>query len=190
MEDVEDRHMNKKYKNVSEMVNDLADKEFKQEYKNHSDRTALSSFLFKLRAKHDITQKEMAKRLDCTQGKISKIENSYDEDLQLKDLIGYAKALNLQLSLGFLKQNRTSADSIKYHALKIKEHLDRLAELPDGDEQLFKGVSGFFGEYFFNMLNMFQKSVEKLNIKNPHMKETIHITNTIDVHEKPLAEVI
>jgi hypothetical protein len=103
----------------------------------------------------------------------------------------YSIALNLQLSLGFLNKKRTSADSIKYHALKIKEHLDKLADLSDGkDEILHKAIAGFFGEYFFNMIEMFQKSLTKLNQKTPEKERTIHINKAVDLQSKYSEELV
>ncbi|EKD26307.1 MAG: transcriptional regulator, XRE family [uncultured bacterium] len=174
--------MNKLYNNVSDLIEGSVDKDFKKKFDESIRNRSLSTHLLALRCKNGITQKEMAHRIKCNQSKISKIENALDENLQVKDLIDYATALNLQLTISFLEKSRTSADSIKYHALKIKEHLDRLADLSEDDEKIHKGISGFFGEYFFNMINMFQESFNKLNRQTSFNEEPIHISQSVDTN--------
>lgn len=94
--------MAKQYKNVSEMMNNL---KTSQKVKNKVERDVkgkiLSQYLFKLRCANNMTQQSIAKKLKCSQGRISKIESSFDKNLKIEDLIFYANACNLVLEIGF-----------------------------------------------------------------------------------------
>ena len=51
---------------------------------------------------------------------------------------------------------------MKSLAFQIKHEMDALASLAANDHVIAKGVSDFFGEAFFNLVNMLQSSAEKL----------------------------
>lgn len=109
-----------------------------------------------------LSQTALAKKLKCSQSRISKIENGTDDQIRMADLRAYASALQtgMLLSLGEPKQN--AVESIKHHAMQIKHHLDQLAALARKDEQISSGVQDFFGETLFNMLKIIEDSAQKL----------------------------
>lgn len=153
------------YNSVSEMVKNLVeDKEFQAEFERELANKKLAKTLFAMRCAQGITQSEIALRMNCTQGRISKLENSGIDGIRVGDLVLYAKALNLQTSIGFEKDIKT-VDRVKYHAFQIKKHLDQLADLAHQDDQIFYGVLKFYKEYLFNTLELFKKSFDKLTKK-------------------------
>lgn len=155
---------NKTYGSVEEMIQDLSvDSEFKKEALQEIKNRALSRFLSSLRCSQGLKQKEMAAKMGCTQSRISKIENAHDKDISVKDLLEYGDVLDLKLEIGFRKQGEVEiVDLIKYHAFKIRDYLDTLAKLAGKDKTMVEGVSAFFGEAFFNMVNIIQDSASKL----------------------------
>ena len=108
--------MGKKYKNFKQLVDSITSSDkFKDEVKQEITSRALAKFLFYLRCEHNLTQKELADRVGCSQSRISKIEGSYDKDINLQDLFDYGKALNLQLELGYRDKSAKIVDLVNYH---------------------------------------------------------------------------
>lgn len=176
--------MAKHYKNVTALAEDLtADKRFKTELEDIVRRHSLSKALFALRCSKKVSQSEMASRMQCSQGRISKLEHASDETIKVKDMAEYASALGLEVSMSFAGRNRTAVDSVKYHALKIKEHLDRLGALAKKDEKLLEGISNFFGEAFVNLVAIVQSSASKLPKKRRRRDELVHISGIPAEHE-------
>ena len=171
--------MGKKFKDVSEMVSELSkDKEFKKETVETIKKRGLAKFLFFLRCDQKLTQKELAKKIGCSQGRVSKIESSQDEDLGVKDLLDYGNALSLQLQFGYRDKSPKRTDLIKYHAIKIKQYFDELVKLAEKDEEMIKGLAKFHIEGIFNITGMIAESLAKLKKKLPETmtKEAIHIS--------------
>lgn len=175
--------MTKQYKNVNEMIKKLSsDKKFIEEASKEIKNKKIAKFLFTLRCRHNLTQKELADKIGCTQSRISKVENSYDKDISIKDLEDYGKALNLQLEIGYRSKNVNRANLIKYHAFRIKELLNELAELAGKDEAMNISVFKFCDEFGFNIFKMITESVAKLGIAKKILKskEKIHISDPIN----------
>jgi transcriptional regulator with XRE-family HTH domain len=137
--------MNQKYSNVSDMLDGIGlDSETKELYKNAARQSRLSRMLFALRCKADMTQTEMAERLGCRQSVISRIENSTDAKLSLEDLLRYAKALDMQLNIGFCDKKATFVEQLKYHLQCLDKTIKGLLELADDDLSILAGAAGVF----------------------------------------------
>jgi len=186
--------MAKTYKNVKEMIRNMAtEQRLKMSISKEMASTQLSKFLITLRCKNNLTQKQIAKKIGCTQSRISKIETSQDEDIRIKDLIDYAKALNLKLEIGYRHSSMKIVDLIKYHALKISEYLNQLVAITRDKEDaaIDKGVESFFGETIYNMIRLIAEpylKFKKIKDKRKQEKEVIHISNPFDLHEKNFHE--
>ncbi len=80
--------MAKTYQNVEEMVKDLSENnKLKKDALREIKSKTLSKYLFSLRCEHGLTQAKLSKKMNCSQGTISKIENSYDNEITVKDLL-------------------------------------------------------------------------------------------------------
>ncbi len=153
----------KQYTNVSELVRDLSeDRAFAEDFDRHVSRRRIVKYLFALRTTRGMSQKDIAERLRCTQSRISKLENGDDDDLRLGDLCGYLDALELSMHLVVSPKNDTAVNLVKHHAFSIKEIMDHLTNLAQGDEKIAKGVANFLGEAFFNLVNMLGGSARRL----------------------------
>lgn len=153
----------KRYSNVKDLVNATArDAEFKRNFEEEFDATKLVRMLSSARAARGITQSELARKLGCGQPRISKIENSRDASLRVRDIVDYAKALEINIAFHVTGGRRNAAEEIKFHAFEMKRKLEELAELADGDAELIKGITNFFGEAFFNVTAMIAQAAEKL----------------------------
>ena len=153
----------KQYSNVKDLVNATAkDAEFKRNFEEEFNARKLVRMLSSARASRGITQTELARKLGYGQPRISKIENSRDDSLRVRDIVDYAKALEINIAFHVTGGKRNAADEIKFHAFEMKRKLEELAELADGDAQLIRGITHFFGEAFFNVTNMIVEAAEKL----------------------------
>ncbi len=118
--------------------------------------------LHALRAAKGISQAEIAEQLDCSQSRVSKIENGEDGELRISELEAYARAMDRDLHVGFSNRGLTGLDRIKSHAFAIHRELCRMAELAENDESIARGVVKTFNEVLFNQLNLLQLASTKL----------------------------
>lgn len=91
-----------------------------------------------------------------------KLAASVDDDLRLGDVREYAQATGYQVRLMLVPEEARPVDEVKYHAFRIKGLLDQLAALAQDDHKIAEGVSGFFGEAFFNLVHILQEAANKL----------------------------
>ena len=177
--------MNKKANNVSDLLKNVgASKSLKENVEKEIQKRSLSKFLFALRCEHKLTQKEIATKIGCSQSRISKIETSYDDEITIKDLMDYGKALNLQLEMGYRARSVKIVDLIKYHAFKIKNYLEDLTKLAGDDESLSQSILSFHKEALINIVKFISDSGAKLNIvkkkKYSNKSEPVHISSPIE----------
>ncbi|MDD3925308.1 MAG: helix-turn-helix transcriptional regulator [bacterium] len=171
--------MARRYSSVSEMAKHLTDdKDFQTQLDKEIAGKSMAKTLFVLRCSHGVTQKEMAERLGFTQSRISKLENAPIDAIKVSDLVAYAKALDLNLSIAFHQgqtKNTTSVDCVRFHTLQIKKHLDNLAKLAHKDDDIFAGVVKFYSETLVNFLQLFSRSAAKLPKKPADEQSTLDI---------------
>ncbi len=179
-----------KYNSVTEMTGSLTDEKFSKKVAGDMEQKKVAKLLFTLRCNAKLSQKEMADKIGCSQARISKLEKCDNDNIRIGDLMDYAKALRLELNIGYSPQGRTAVDSIKYHAFKIREKLNYLASLAKKDDKILEGVSHFFGEALYNVMNMFQESSSKLNRMQKKSKEIIHISHEVEAPELEKKEQI
>jgi len=152
-----------KFKNVAEVVASLVDdKEFSTALQTRLEKKSLAKQLAAIRCSKGVTQEELAKQIGCTQSRISKIENANNDQLAVQDIFDYSKALAVALTLNFGEPMGAAVDMVKYHALKIKNHLDQLAALAGNDNKIKQGVADFYMEAMVNLLSICLGSARKL----------------------------
>jgi len=155
--------MEKTFNSVDEMLKASGvDDGFRKDIQEEINKKQIAQSLFSLRCKENLTQAQMAEKLKCSQSRISKIENSYDKDLCVGDLLDYAAALNLNVEIGIVPQMKL-VDKIKYHAFAIKHYAEELAHLAKEDKTMVEGVSRFFYDAVFNLVNIVAGAAKKLH---------------------------
>lgn len=123
--------------------------------------TGLTEILAELRVKAGFTQEQVAHRFGVTQSAISKLETGRDEDLTLGEIRKYAELSGQRIGL-LLGKPLTHVEAVKVHALEIKSRLTALAKLAHKDEEIEQAIQGFFGEAFFNILDILSKCHEQV----------------------------
>lgn len=174
--------MIKDFKNIKEMIKGLSeDDKFKESALNEIENKTIAKFLFTLRCKNNLTQKQLADKIGCTQSRISKIESAYDSEITVKDLSDYGDALNLQLEIGYRNKDLKIIDLVKYHAFEIKGYLEKLVDIVGGDEALAKGVLEFHLEALWNLAGIILKNIPDLHQKSlGPIKEPIHLSPPLE----------
>lgn len=178
--------MTKTFKSVSEMARHITDdKEFHKQLDSEIKSRSISKVLFLMRCNANVTQEQMAKRLGYTQSKISKIEHSSNDNLKMHDLIAYAKALGLELNIGFGKPMKI-VDKIKIHAFQVKSHLDQLVNMAteNKDEHMIAGVVNMFKETIYNVNKLIAESAAPLEKQIRRPKETLQVHAPMDVQKE------
>lgn len=123
--------------------------------------TGLAEILANLRVAAGFTQEQAAERFGVSQSAISKLESGRDEDLTLGEIRKYAELSGQRIGL-MLGKPLTHVEAVKVHALGIKSRLTALANLAHKDEEIERSIQGFFGEAFFNILDILSKCHQQL----------------------------
>ena len=161
----------KTYNSVVEMVREITDDpQVATRLDDRIRRSKVVTKLMAIRASKGLTQAEMAKRIGCSQGRISKFEASEDNDVRLGDFRDYLQALGLDLRLLISPHEWTAADQVKFHAVQIRDCLGRLVDLAKHDKQIQKGVQKFHVEALFSLVKLIAESAQnlpKLAVESP-----------------------
>lgn len=123
----------------------------RDEVRKELDATRLISRLVSLRACAGLSQAQVAEKLNCSQGRISKFEHSRDDDVSLGELKRYAEAVNCNFHAGIAPKDLKPAAQVKCLAFAIHNRMKDMAKLAHVDEEIGKAVANFFGEVFYNM---------------------------------------
>ena len=148
------RPSGKQFKSVSELMrtSGLAP-EVKDAFCECQRATAVCQQLALLRTRSDFTQEQMGEQLGLSQSAVSKLEAGRDDDLTLGQIQGYCKATGQRLGFAVGKP-LTKVEAIKSHALAMREAMLDLAGLAHSDSEIEQHIQGFFGEAFFNILQI------------------------------------
>lgn len=101
--------MEERYDSVSDLVHDISDdKAFADALDEEIDEQRMATTLFLMRNREGLTQAELAKRMGCTQSRISKLERAPLSGISVQDLIAYSTALGIELNIVFQKMDASS----------------------------------------------------------------------------------
>jgi len=147
----------RRYKSVDELMSgESVSTEVRTEVSKLDKESAIVESLVQMRRSAGLTQHQLADALGMTQGAISKLESSLDAEITLEELCAYCKATNQQLTF-WVGKPMNHVESVKLHAFAIKEHLSALAKMAHDDQDMEQAIQAFFGEAFFNLLNILGK---------------------------------
>jgi len=144
----------RRYASVSELLlKESVHEEIRKGVASLNAETVIVRRLVALRAGAGMTQSNLAKKLGCTQSRISKIEASKDEDITLGVIRDYVQATESRIGI-FCGKPVSHVEAVKNHALSIRRHLESLADIAQKHDELEPHIQGFFGEAFFNILSI------------------------------------
>jgi transcriptional regulator with XRE-family HTH domain len=158
--------MSTQFKNTADAAAHLAENpEVAQAVNREIQRNALVSLLLTMRVEKGITQEKVAESMGCDASKISRIESGNDTQLKWLDIVGYVKALHLQMSVLFDDESLPAAARIKQCVFKIDDDLRKLAQIAQqfgDDDRICEKINEFYREVLFNFLKRFNDNQEKL----------------------------
>ena len=173
----------KKYKNVAELLGEVSDdKEFNKSVENGINTKKIARMLFAMRCHAGLNQAQVAERMKCTQGKISKIENTLDVDISIGDLMNYCSAVNMRVEIGFFDKRLNMVETVKYYYFRLKGLLDKLIDSAKGDEVMERGVEKFTREAFCNITVGLIQCLQKAKVKKPEVSQ-LYVSKPVNLEE-------
>ena len=155
-----------KYKNVTEMFQDSKmNAETRSEVLETLSSQRLVNRLAAMRVSAGLSQAKIAERMNCSQGRISKLEHGKDEDLTLGEIRQYAEAVQCEFTSALVPRDVKPVDKAKMLAFGIHRYMKDMAQLAHRDEDVAKEVAKFFGEVFFNMSRLIGDAAGELPTK-------------------------
>lgn len=161
----------KGYASVQEMMQGLQlNSALQKKVSELEKETHLTQMLTGVRQQSGLTQEQMAAKLGVTQGAVSKLESGRDDDLTIAEIRKYSEVTGQRIGLLFGKP-LNHVEAVKLHSLAIKRHLTALTEIAHQDEDFEKEIQAFFGEAFFNILNIMSKCQQQM----PNGKDSVQV---------------
>jgi len=94
----------KRYNSVLDLVRGTCDKKFVREFEKKLQSREILKQLLALRVKGGLTQKDVAKKMKCTQQNVARIENKPNDNcLSVEMLRAYATAIGYKMEIKFEK---------------------------------------------------------------------------------------
>ena len=146
----------KRYASVAELMRgEDFSKEVVDRVAELEGETRITRQLACMRAAVGLTQTEMAERLGVTQPCISKWESGEDEELTVRVLRMYCQTTGQRIGL-IMGKPMTHVEAVRAYALGLRDRLKTLAAMAHGDDEMERSIQAFFGEAFFNLLDIFE----------------------------------
>lgn len=139
------------------------DDAFADELARRLEATRLTRLLSVLRNRAGLSQKELAEKLGCTQGKVSKLENADDVDVTLGELVAYATAVGFDAQVTLLPQGARLVDEVALHLDAIHKLVGQLTALAGDDDSMGAAIVAFVEQAARNLLGLLQKTAAKLS---------------------------
>jgi transcriptional regulator with XRE-family HTH domain len=154
--DAETKPTGRRYSSVDELIKgEGISQDIRQKVSEIEGATRLVEQLSLLRQLAGLTQEQMAERLGFnSQSAVSKLESGRDEEVTIGQITEYVKASGQRIAMMF-GQPMSHVESVKAHALAMREHLSALASMAHQGDDIQTAVQAFFGEAFFNLLSIF-----------------------------------
>ncbi len=177
----------KTYENMADLVRDVSgDSEAGDQLASRLNQQAIVHFLFGMRSANGVSQVEMAKRLGCSQSRISKLENGLDDELTIGEFRNYLRSLEHDIMFVIRKQRWTLAEQIKFHACTIHSCLKKMVALAQRDPTIVDGVTEFHVEAFYNLAMLVVESAKKIPQTADFVPQIVEADQ--DVHIAPIAK--
>ena len=181
--------MSKGFGSVADMMKDLSDGSPQAEQiQKDLKKSQISSILFVMRNKQNLTQGEMAAKLGWSQSKVSKMEHQEDSDYSVCDITDYCSALGYNLEIGFSLKTETWLDKVKRHYTQMHRYLNKISESAQGDAAIQKGVNQVMIEASGNLLHLVEVCIGK--VKRPPKSQSSLIVSRPEVTDAEYADSV
>lgn len=162
-----------RYRNVASMLQqDGTSSETASDVAALGRESRLTRQLAALRMAAGLTQEQLAAKMGCTQGCISKKESGLDNELDVHTLRGYAQhtGKNICIEIG---RPMNHVERIKTHAFGMRDSMRELAKIAHKDDELERSIQAFFGEAMLNILSLLAECQNEM----PHPEDIEVVMN-------------
>lgn len=177
---------NKTNSSIAEMLEDIGvDKAFVDSVNEAIAARELVDQMIILRHRAGLTQGQMAEMMGVSQSAISKLERSPDSEVTLDQIAKYLSATKQKMYVTILPEEENIVGEVKYFVHMIKERLDQLVEIANGqphDTSISQGINNFWGELAINLMHIMHSS--KSRMEGPRISVTKLEEPQVDINKK------
>ena len=155
--------MVKRYGSLLEMLSDSDDQEIldlKEKLESNSRSMELARTLFNIRNMQGISQEDLSEKIGISLDLVEEIEHCPDEKMKMSVFGGYILALGYTMDLTIYKDEKSKdekiSDTVTHHLHKIRESIEKLANLCKDDPEMEQNAAKYLGTIFLS----FGKSVD------------------------------
>lgn len=184
--------MDQRISTISDLMNDMGiEKETAKQVTENIKNYSISQYLTILRAKANLSQAEMAKKLRTSQSFISKLESASNDQIKIDDMCSFLAALGYETTITIARPQNI-AQKIKSTYCQLVDLVKDLQKYAVNDETILKGVASFEIEATHNMLNLASMLIESSSAKlekiHPRQEPQIILQN--ENVNKPKKELV
>ena len=174
-------NMDQRISTISDLMNEMGiEKETAKKVTENIKNYSISQSLTVLRAKANISQAEMAKKMKTSQSFISKLESASNDQIKIDDMCSFLTAIGYETTITISKPQNI-AQKIKASYCQLFDLVKELQKYAVNDETILKGIAGFEIEATHNMLNLASMLIEsssaKLDKIHPRQEPQIILQN-------------
>ena len=173
--------MDQRISTISDLMNEMGvEKETARQVTENIKNYSISQNLTILRAKANLSQSEMAKKMKTSQSFISKLESASNDQIKIDDMCSFLAAIGYETTITISKPQNI-AQKIKASYCQLVELVKELQKYAVNDEAILEGIASFEIEATHNMLNLASMLIEsssaKLDKIHPRQEPKIILQN-------------
>lgn len=187
-------NMEQRISTISDLMNEMGvEKETAKQVTENIKNYSISQYLTILRAKANLSQSEMAKKMKTSQSFISKLESASNDQIKVDDMCSFLTTLGYETTITISKPQNI-AQKIKASYCQLVDLVKELQKYAVNDDAILEGIASFEIEATQNMLNLASMLIEsssaKLDKIHPRQEPQIILQNeNVNKPKKVLASV-
>lgn len=187
-------NMDQRISTISDLMNEMGvEKETAKQVTENIKNYSISQNLTILRAKANLSQSEMAKKMKTSQSFISKLESASNDQIKVDDMCTFLATLGYETTITISKPQNI-AQKIKASYCQLVDLVKELQKYAVNDDAILEGIASFEIEATQNMLNLVSMLIEsssaKLDKIHPRQEPQIILQNeNVNKPKKVLASV-
>lgn len=187
-------NMDQRISTISDLMNEMGvEKETAKQVTENIKNYSISQNLTILRAKANLSQSEMAKKMKTSQSFISKLESASNDQIKVDDMCTFLATLGYETTITISKPQNI-AQKIKASYCQLVDLVKELQKYAVNDDAILEGIASFEIEATQNMLNLASMLIEsssaKLDKIHPRQEPQIILQNeNVNKPKKVLASV-
>lgn len=183
--------MDQRISTISDLMKEMGvEKETAKQVSENIKNYSISQNLAILRAKANLSQSEMAKKMKTSQSFISKLESASNNQIKVEDMCTFLAMLGYETTITISKPQNI-AQKIKASYCQLVDLVKELQKYALNDEAILEGIANFETEAARNVLNLasmlIESSSSKFNKIHPRQEPQIILQN--EIVRKPKKEL-